>query len=199
MTAKLPAQTRVMDALLDIISERGLDHVTIRDVASAAEVSIGTVQYYCRSKDEMLEMAFEHVVQHGLDRVDAIPRAGDVAAVLRMALQEFMPLDERRGRETRIYLAFATRAMVNANLSATQHAIMARLRELCADAFRLAEERRQTRAGTDAELFATTTIALLDGLSLQLLADPAGLKPAEAIAIADLHLARHFRLDPGAA
>lgn len=196
MTPTLPAQTRVMNALLDIISERGLDHVTIREVASTAGVSIGTVQYYCRSKDEMLALAFDHVTQNALERVDAIPRAGDVGAVLRVALQEFMPLDERRSRETRIYLAFATRAIVSTNLSATQHAIMAKLRELCADAFRLAEERGQTRAGTDAEQFAATTLALLDGLSLQLLADPAGLEPGSAIAIANLHLARHFRMDP---
>ncbi len=183
-----------MNALMDIISEHGLDRVTIREVASAAAVSIGTVQYYCRSKEEMLRLAFEHVIHNALVRVEAIPRTGDVRAVLRIALQEFMPLDERRSRETRVYLAFAARALVTPDLSAVQHEIMTHLRRLCADAFRLAQQRGQACTETDAELFAVATVALLDGLNLQLLSDPAGLDTATAVAITDLHLAKHFQV-----
>ena len=54
------ARQRLLDALMTLIAERGLDQVSIREVAAAAGVSIGTVQYYCRSKDEMLQMTFEH-------------------------------------------------------------------------------------------------------------------------------------------
>ena len=52
---------------MTITAERGLDQVSIREVAAEAGVSVGTVQYYCRSKDEMLEMAFRHI----LDRMSA--------------------------------------------------------------------------------------------------------------------------------
>ncbi len=54
------SRQRVLDALVALIAERGLDQVNFREVAAAADVSIGTVQYYCRSKDEMLRMAWEH-------------------------------------------------------------------------------------------------------------------------------------------
>lgn len=190
----IPARTRVLEALMNIIAEQGLDQVTIRAVASAADVSIGTVQYYCRSKDEMLEMAFNYVIDSSLDRVDAIPRGGDVGAVMRIAMREFMPLDDRRRRETRVYLAFAARAVVEANLAVVQHDIMVRLRTMCADAFRVAAERGQTFADAEADLFGASTVALLDGLNLHLLADPAGLSMDAATAIADEHIGRYFKV-----
>lgn len=185
---------RVLDALMEIIAERGLDQVTIREVASTAGVSIGSVQYYCRSKEEMLRLAFEHVIESALGRADAIARTGDVSAVLRTALREFMPLDERRRRETKVYLAFAARALVADDLAAVLHGIMVRLRNLCAEAYRLAEQRGQTWGDADAELFGAATVALLDGINLHLLSDPAGLDEQAALAITDLHLTHYFRL-----
>jgi AcrR family transcriptional regulator len=48
---------------LCIVAERGLDDVSVREVASAAGVSIGTVQHYFRTKDDMLFTAFQDVVR----------------------------------------------------------------------------------------------------------------------------------------
>lgn len=46
------------------------------------------------------------------------------------------------------------------------------------------------RTDADSALFGAATVALLDGVNLQLLADPAGLSAEAATAIADDHLAR---------
>lgn len=194
MTSTTPAKTRVLESLMTIIAEQGLDQVTIRSVAASADVSIGTVQYYCHSKGEMLEAAFNYVIDSSLERVDTIPRGGNVGDVMKIAMREFMPLDDRRRRETRVYLAFAARSVVDSNLAAVQHSIMDRLRLVCADALRVAAERGQARAGTDADRFGATTVALMDGLNLHLLADPAGLSAETAMAIADDHLSRYFRM-----
>jgi AcrR family transcriptional regulator len=193
--AENSARERVLDALLDIIAGQGLERVTIREVAAGAGVSIGTVQYYGRSKEEMLRLAFEHVVDSALSRADAIPREGRVGEVVRTALREFLPLDDTRVRETRVYLAFAARALVVPALAERQQAIMGRLRALGADAVRLAQERGEALPETDAELFGIATVALLDGLSLQLLTDPGGIDAETALRLADLHVARAFRMD----
>ena len=190
MSAPGPRQ-RLLDALMTIIAERGLEQASIREVAAAAGVSIGSVQYYCRSKDEMLQMSFEHVTRRILDRATSIERTGHVGAVLRRGLLEFLPLDEDRGVEARVYLAFAARAAVSPNLAAVQHRLMSESRTLCAQALEVAHERGQARSDLDAEAAAAAIVAMVDGLLLHMLSDPTGMPGETAVSVLDGHL-RHF-------
>lgn len=189
------SRQRLLDALMAIISERGLEQASLREVAAAAGVSVGTVQYYCRSKDEMLRMTFEHVTGRILERATGIERAGQVGAVLRRGLLEFLPLDPPRGAEARVYLAFAARAAVTPDLAAVQHRLMSESRTLCAQALALARERGQTRPDLDVEAAAAAIVAMVDGLLVQMLSDPAGMPAEAAVAVLDEHL-RHY-IDTG--
>ena len=47
-------RARLTEVLLDVVAEGGLEAATIRTVAAAAGVSIGTVQHYFKTKDDML-------------------------------------------------------------------------------------------------------------------------------------------------
>ncbi|MGW0482702.1 helix-turn-helix domain-containing protein [Nonomuraea sp. NPDC003214] len=51
------------------LAERGLARTTLVDVAAAAEVSVGLVQRYFRSKDELLLFGIEHVYRRVGERV----------------------------------------------------------------------------------------------------------------------------------
>lgn len=175
------ARERVLDALSSITAERGLDEVTIREVAATAGVSIGTVQYYCRSKDEMLRVAFEHISERLLGRIAAIPTRGSVRSVLRRALLEFLPLDERRRTEARVYLAFAARAAVSPELARVQQNLLGELRRRCRDAFALAKERGEAPADLDPRRAGTAVTALIDGLLLHLLTDTTGISRRRAL------------------
>lgn len=179
---------RILDTLLRLAAERGAEGVTVREVASAAAVSIGTVQYYCHSKEQMLTMAFDEVNRRIAARVDAIEYDGPVGAVLRRALLEFLPIDDVRRREASVYLAFSTRAVVEPTLAAIRHDLITEQHRLCADAFRLAQRRGQDVTVFDADQAAWTTVALIDGLLLNLLSDPRGLSAAGAIEAVDRHL-----------
>ena len=194
------SRQRVLDALMTIISDRGLDQASLREVATAAGVSLGTVQYYCRSKDEMLQMTFEHVIGRILERATGVERVGHVGSVLRLGLLEFLPLDQRRGVEARVYLAFAARAAVTPNLAAVQHRLMSESRALCAEALAVARERGQARPGLDAEAAAAAIVAMVDGLLLHMLSDPTGMPAETAVAVLDEHLRHYVDLDtePGA-
>ncbi|MDN5913967.1 MAG: TetR family transcriptional regulator [Pseudonocardia sp.] len=191
------SRQRLLDALMTIISERGLDQASLREVATEAGVSVGTVQYYCRSKDEMLQMAFEHVIGRILERATGVERAGHVGAVLRRGLLEFLPLDQGRGVEARVYLAFAARAAVTPRLAAVQHRLMSRSRALCAQALALARERGQARPDLDAEGAAVAIVAMVDGLLLHMLSDPTGMPAEVAVGVLDEHLRHYVDIDVG--
>ncbi|EGD57097.1 TetR/AcrR family transcriptional regulator [Gordonia neofelifaecis] len=185
---------RILDTLLDLTADRGAEGVTVREVATAAGVSIGTVQYYCHSKEQMLTMAFDEVNRRIIARVNDIQQTGTVGAVLRRALLEFLPLDAARRREASVYLAFSTRAVVLPALAAIRHDLIADQHRLCADAFRLAHERGETLADVDPDSAAWTTVALIDGLLLNLLSDPTGLSADDAIGVVDRHLGALTRI-----
>jgi AcrR family transcriptional regulator len=189
--ASEPLKDRLIAAVLAIAATRGIDQATMREVAKEAGVSVGSVQYYCRTKDEMLLIAFQYVVDRIMDRGQAVPHTGSVGAAIRAYAVEFLPLDDARAAEQRVYLAFAARAAVTPALARIQHTLTARLRSDCADAFRLAQERGEGHGEFEAEAAARATVAIIDGLVLHLLTDPEGMSTAAAVEVLDGHLSRY--------
>lgn len=187
------ARQRVLAALSEIIAERGLDQVTVREVATTAGVSIGAVQYHCPTKDEMLSLALQDMYARIRERVAAIERTGPVVSVLREVILEFLPLDERRRREARIYVAFAARAAVSPYLAEVQHGWLTEFRNQVRQAYDLAVERGEAVAALDPASAALATVVLIDGLTLQLLSDPKGLAADTATGLVDAHLDSYFR------
>lgn len=186
---------RLLDALVGVAAERGLERASIREVASAAGMSIGAVQYYCRSKDEMLRMAFEHVIGRILARSSEGQRVGTIGQVLRRGLLEFLPLDETRRVEGSVCLAFAARAAVAPDLARVHHGLLAQMRGQCVRAFEAALERGEAVAELDPASAAVATAALVDGLVMHMLSDPDGISPEAAVDVLDAHLARYLRAD----
>jgi AcrR family transcriptional regulator len=46
----------VLEAVIDVIAERGLEAATMRNVAAAAGISLAQVQYYFHSKDNLTRL-----------------------------------------------------------------------------------------------------------------------------------------------
>lgn len=127
---------RLIAAFLTITAARGLDQATMREVAKEAGVSVGSVQYYGRTKDDLLLIVHQHLVDRIIARGETVPRRGPVGSVIRAFAHQFLPLDEIRATEQRVYLAFAARAAVTPALARIQHDLTSRLRTDCAAAFR---------------------------------------------------------------
>ncbi len=186
---------RLLTALVTITAERGLDKVSIREVAAEAGMSVGSVQYYCRSKDEMLEMAFRYILEQISARAAATSRSGTVTQVLRRSLHEFLPLDDVRRRECSVYLAFAARAAVTPVLAGVQHELLGEMRARCARVFRAAMDEGEAATDFDPNEAGLVTAALVDGLLLHMVTDPTGLRGKQAIRLLDDHLRRYLRVD----
>lgn len=153
-------KAELVAALLDIVAERGLEEVSVREVAAAAGVSIGTVQYYFPTKDDMLAAAFGDVVQRLRERMTA--RLGsDMRRNLTLVLRELLPIDARRATEVRIVLAFSIRAAISPDLAEIQRGVLTEVHDALATSF--------TLAGLPAEHSRTAAhvaLAATDGLAL---------------------------------
>ena len=61
----------IAEAVCHLADERGLEGVTLRDVAARAQVSMGAVQRCFRTKEEMLVFALGHISERIRERVQA--------------------------------------------------------------------------------------------------------------------------------
>lgn len=168
-------RTAVTNAMLHIVATYGLDQLSVREVAAAAHVSIGTVQHYFPTKDAMLSAAYEEVVARIRTRLQAVKLGADPRKNLAVVLRELLPLDEQRTVECRIHLAFAARAATKPELAQIQRASLAELHAGVTDAFTLAWNGRASRASS--AVAAHAAIAIADGLALHAVSSESWLPP----------------------
>ncbi|MEO3875667.1 TetR/AcrR family transcriptional regulator [Nonomuraea sp. B12E4] len=67
---------RLMLAAAQVVHQQGVERTTIADIARVAEVPVGNVYYYYKTKDDLVAAALtEHARQLGLltDRLDRLP------------------------------------------------------------------------------------------------------------------------------
>lgn len=182
----------IVEALVRIAGSQGLDAVSLREVAQEAGVSMGAVQHYFASKDEMVLYALRHwlsleptagFASRARQRLlaPAAARSGpDPKAILRALAAEYLPHDEHSLADARVAVAFMSRAAVETALAQALRPAFASFVET----LRLILVNAKTPLDAPAE--AQRLAALLDGLRLPVLT---GALPYEdALAAAHRHL-----------
>jgi AcrR family transcriptional regulator len=175
-------RAHLSDVLERVVDERGLEGASIRAVAAAAGVSIGTVQHYFPTKDDLLRHAYRRSEAAIEARIEArLEGVTDSRAALRAILLELLPLDPKRMFAIRVAAAFAVRAFYE---PALEREVGADLREL-----RLIVTGLLDGAGVrHARREAITLLALVDGLTDQLLYPTGGVTPDDAVGVLDSQL-----------
>ncbi|SFX81226.1 TetR/AcrR family transcriptional regulator (plasmid) [Streptomyces atratus] len=175
----------IAEAVCHLADERGLEGVTLRDVAARAQVSMGAVQRCFRTKEEMLVFALGHISERISERVQArLVRSPAQSAdtALGHAATEISLLREEHRAEARVWLAFVAQAAVSKALARVLKANYAALQE--------AFTRLISEAGVvslDPQREARTLLALADGLTTHVLIGH--LTPQEAHDVLHAHLA----------
>ncbi|MFI6499555.1 TetR/AcrR family transcriptional regulator [Nonomuraea typhae] len=185
---------QVVEATLRVMAARGMEGPTMAEVAAEAGVSVGLVQRYFPTKDEMLLLTFEHLGARLVERLKAAWEAGGaVEDRLRRCLLELLPLDAGRMTEIQVYQVFCGRAAGNPALRRVQVTVHATARADLAAAIALAQADGEIPADRDPGEEAALLWALVDGLAVHGCADPAGLPPAMAERLVERQLDRLFR------
>jgi AcrR family transcriptional regulator len=183
-------RAEIVDALLRIIGEHGLDAVSVRDVAG---VSVGRVQHYFPTKDLVLQAAFERVNELGGELVrQRIAETGDDSprAVLHAVATALLPVDDQYRQAIQIGVAFTARALVQPDFAARLRAGYGELHQLFALLLTRARDAGDTAADLDPEHEAAVLLGLLDGLSAQTLVGHHAVDAA--LSVVDTHLGRLF-------
>ncbi|MFD9206250.1 TetR/AcrR family transcriptional regulator [Streptomyces sioyaensis] len=190
----------ISEALWRLASTRGLDGTSLRDVAAEAGISLGRLQHYFRSKDEMLLFALQQINRFAGERIrariEALPEEPTPREVLRACLSGMLPLDEKSRVGVLVGAAYFARAVYDEPLRAEAKDGIPQLRAFFAHQLRRAAERGELPPERATEDEAMLLISLVDGLSTYVLLDVHG--PRTALRLLDLHLAHLFGTEGGA-
>ncbi|MEO3766455.1 TetR/AcrR family transcriptional regulator [Streptomyces sp. B8F3] len=180
----------IAEAVCRLAGERGLEGVTLRDVAARAEVSMGAVQRCFRTKEEMLVFALGYVSERVGERVRArLVRspAQSAGTALGHAAAEVSLLGDENRAEARVWLAFVAQAAVSDALAGTLRANYAGVHEVFVRLLAEAGEDAGRDVPLDPQREARALLALADGLTVHVLVGH--LTPHEAHDVLHAHLA----------
>ncbi|GAA3394364.1 TetR/AcrR family transcriptional regulator [Cryptosporangium minutisporangium] len=113
-------RTVLSRAAWDLIARGGLESVSLRTVAAQAGVSMGRVQYYFATKDDLLLYALRDAHRRMEQRIAArlsIEPDDDPRAALVAVLDELLGSDPETRDAIRVHLAFAARAREDERLA----------------------------------------------------------------------------------
>lgn len=160
----LDRREAVVSAFLTVVAGRGVESASFRTVADEAGVSLGTVQHYFRTRDDLLAATYEEVLRRIRARLEAIEGVPDPRRRLRSVLLELLPLDARRHDECVIHLAFAAVAPTRPALQQIQTAALGELHAALAEL--VVASGAQAGGTEEATMLARTLAATADGLAL---------------------------------
>lgn len=169
MTLHADADTRrgqVASALMTVIAEQGLARTTLADVARTAGVSVGLVQRYFRSKDELLRFGIAYVYRRTEERIAAIPVEPPIREFVVRMMEASLPLTAERHAELRVWLSFVQASLTDADMAAIHRDATVRLLQGVEEALRGAQRAGELAADVDTETEAAALVAFVDGLCL---------------------------------
>jgi DNA-binding transcriptional regulator YbjK len=69
--AHLPRRERIARAAISVVAQRGVDGLTHRAVAAAADVPLGSTTYHFQTLDDLLEEALRHAAEDNIGAIRA--------------------------------------------------------------------------------------------------------------------------------
>ena len=166
-------------AVRRIAADRGLEAVSLGEVAAEAGISKGLVQHYFPNKDAMLRYATGTLRDHVEERV----RGG-----LRDTVVALLPLDDESRDQALVANAFLVRALKDEEIAGRFRTGHAQLSEALAAMVAAAQEEGQLAAHLDPAREADLLLAVVAGLGDAVLLGHR--TPEQATALIDHHLSR---------
>ncbi|MCU0306928.1 MAG: TetR family transcriptional regulator [Thermoleophilia bacterium] len=161
-------RAELLDALAEVVAERGFARTRVADVAARAGVSVGLLHRYFPSLDEALAEAFAHVAERDLaatrERLAARPPPERLSALLDECLPE-------AAHSWRVWIDAWGEALHRPALRRTAEDFTARWRQEIAAALRDGEAGGWWRC-PDPDGLAAKALACLDGIALHVALHP---------------------------
>ncbi len=173
----------LVQASWDVLCEDGIEGVSLRRVADAANCTTGRIAHYFEGRDALLVASLRLANSQAAERMQAIAdEETDPLKQLRAVLLESLPLDTRRLKEWQVWLSFWAATIGHKDLAAENQRRYAEWRTALQSAL------RPLTSISDATALADRLVTLIDGLGIAATLDPSKEKRRRAEAEVDAFL-----------
>jgi AcrR family transcriptional regulator len=158
----------ILEAARQCILARGLAATTVREIATLADVSIGTITYHFESVDEILAEVLRDSSQRFTERVmhEAFTLAGAMER-LEFLIDTDLPDDEASTAQFRLWLEYWARAIHDPQLAVVHSERHSFERGVIEQIIAEGVTSGEFAPATDASAVAAEFLGLLEGLGLQ--------------------------------
>lgn len=185
---------QLTEALLRIAGTRGLQAVSMREIAAEAGVSLRVVQYYFTNKQALLESGLvelgargrRRVQQRVADAADGLSTRGVFAAVL----GAIVPFDEQSRLDSMAWTAYYTATLTDPALAAVGLTLPNALEDFLTVRLTAAQQAGDIAPDRDPRTEVASLLALANGLTSSVLSRQRSHEAASKII--DYHLDRLF-------
>lgn len=176
----------VAEAVIAIAARDGLDAVSVRTVAAEAGYSVGMVQRLFVTKDELLRRAMVTVAERLESRAAQLdPQRSPRTALQRLALV-LLAVEESGRDDALMWITFSARAAFRPDLAAQLREHYSPAQASMRRLLDTAKQSGQLVHGVRTELAATALLAMIDGLTIQLLIGAVDLATAKRVLRQDI-------------
>jgi AcrR family transcriptional regulator len=176
-------RTQLVEAVFRIVRRDGIEHVSVRNVAREAGLSMGSLRHYFATQAELLAFSLGEVERRFRARLADLDTSAPPRQLLEQVLHQLVPLTPQSRVEHEIWFAFVGKATADPALRSLNARIYDDLRDLVRQAVALVE-----RPGLDADLETERLYALVDGLVLHAVLRPEQWPPERITAVLSYHL-----------
>ena len=158
----------ILEAARKCILARGLSATTVREIATLADVSIGTITYHFESVDEILAEVLRDSSQRFTERVmqEAFTLAGAMER-LEFLIDTDLPDDEASTAQFRLWLEYWARAIHDPRLAVVHSERHSFERGVIEQIIAEGVASGEFAPAADASAVAAEFVGLLEGLGLQ--------------------------------
>jgi len=192
---------QILRAALEVIVERGYADTRIADVAERAGTSPALVIYYFKTRDQLLTEAIGYSEDawyaFGVQQLEAIPTAAGQLTEL-IAMTCLPDTDPAPRSEWLLWLDLWALSPRNAGVAAVRRKFDERWRQAIRTIV-LAGQEAGEFSPVDADDFAVTLSALLDGIAVQIALEDPDVQPSRAYDLAIRFAAGQLGFEPATA
>ncbi|MDX1877908.1 TetR family transcriptional regulator [Mycolicibacterium sp. 141076] len=176
---------KLLGGALECIRTLGYGATSSRDIARAAGANVASINYHFGGKDQLLEQALTACFEGWTERLEAALAAGGEGGSLREQLVGIFRATVDSFAETRPAVVSCIESWAPALRSDTIRAALAdgyaRVRDRAEELTRQALSPRDGDTSLNLKVITSVTLAVIDGLMVQWIADPAATPNAEEI------------------
>lgn len=171
----------VAEIATDLIAEGGLDALTVREVARAANYSTAIVSHYFSGKRELLFYIYQAAVDRATARITRVVEQDPCD--LHGVIDAILPLTPEQIRDWQVWFAFWGMAVADPEFGGEQRRMVVNSHRIFREILVARQRARLLSRNADCQLLARLCVTLIDGIAIQAVFDPADWPPERQRAV----------------